>query len=337
MLNFDRDRFVGIQTGAVAIAAEVRSLVGKLLADDIERLYFMGTGGVQLLTLPAIELLQQRSTFPVAALYPAQVVLDPPVGLDDKSAVVIPSLSGTTKESVEALSFLKARGVRTISLTGHADTPVAQDADYNFTNFAEDDTSSESFYLQTLLIALSVLAERGDFADFDRVVAELQTLPELLADAKAAFENDAATLAETIKDDKYHIFTGAGSVWPETYYYGMCILEEMQWIRTRPVHAADFFHGTLELVEPGVSVFVFKGEDASRPLGDRVENFARRYTDSVRVLDAAAVELPGISPDVRALVSPIVLATLLERLSAHLEVLRDHPLTTRRYYKRVEY
>ena len=178
---------------------------------------------------------------------------------------------------------------------------------------------------------------RGVFGDFDRVVAELQTLPRLLADAKAAFEDDAAALAEAIKDEQYHIFTGAGSVWPEAYYYGMCILEEMQWIRTRPVHAADFFHGTLELVEPGVSVFVFKGEDASRPLADRVENFARRYTDRVRVLDAATVELPGISPDVRALISPVVLATLLERLSAHLEVLRDHPLTTRRYYKRVEY
>jgi fructoselysine-6-phosphate deglycase len=117
----------------------------------------------------------------------------------------------------------------------------------------------------------------------------------------------------------------------------MCILEEMQWIRTRPVHAADFFHGTLELVEQGVSVFVFKGEDASRPLSERVENFAKRYTDHVRVLDAASVELPGISPQVRSLISPILLATLLERLSAHLEVLRNHPLTTRRYYKRVEY
>ncbi len=41
----------------------------------------------------------------------------------------------------------------------------------------------------------------------------------------------------------------------------MCILEEMQWIRTRPVHASDFFHGTLELVEKGVSVILFKGED----------------------------------------------------------------------------
>jgi fructoselysine-6-phosphate deglycase len=40
---------------------------------------------------------------------------------------------------------------------------------------------------------------------------------------------------------------------------------------------------------------------------------------------------------VRALVSPVVIATVLERLSAHLEVLRDHPLTTRRYYRRIAY
>ena len=52
MLNFDKDRFVKIQTGAVSIAGEVRALVRKLLAEGVERLFFMGTGGVQLLTLP---------------------------------------------------------------------------------------------------------------------------------------------------------------------------------------------------------------------------------------------------------------------------------------------
>lgn len=337
MLNFDRDRFVKIQSGAVAVAGEVRSLMRTLLAAGVERLFFMGTGGVQLLTLPAIELAQRCSTFPVSGAYPAQVVIDPPAGLDSKAVVVIPSLSGTTKEGVELMAFLKKRGVRTISLTGHSDTPIAREADHNFTNFAEDDTSSESFYLQTLLIVLALLEERGEYDDFDGTVAELKLLPDLLADAKAAFEDRAAELAQTIKDDTYHIFTGAGSVWPEAHYYGMCILEEMQWIRTRPVHAADFFHGTLELVEPGVSVFVFKGEDALRPLADRVENFARRYTDRVRTLDAASVKLPGISAKVRGMISPVLLATLLERLSAHLEVLRNHPLTTRRYYKRVEY
>ena len=144
-------------------------------------------------------------------------------------------------------------------------------------------------------------------------------------------------MAETIKDEKYHIISGAGSTWPQAFYYGMCILEEMQWIRTRPVHASDFFHGTLELVEKDVSVMLLKGEDEYRPLVERVEKFAARYTDKLRVIDTATFALAGITPSTRPFISQIVLATLLERLSAHLEAKRAHPLTTRRYYKRVDY
>ncbi|MEW9613563.1 SIS domain-containing protein [Shinella sp. S4-D37] len=337
MLNFDRDRFVKIQSGAVAIADDMRALMRGLLDDGLERIFFMGTGGVQFLTQPAIELARASTVFPVSAAYPAQVVLEPPAGLNEKALVVLPSLSGTTKESVQLLSFLKERGVKTLSLTGHKDTPLGRDADHNVTNFAEDDTSSESFYLQTLIIVLALLAERGEYPDFDATVAELKLLPELLVSVKEGYEANAAALARDIKDETYHIFTGAGAAWPQAHYYGMCILEEMQWIRTRPVHASDFFHGTLELVEPGVSLFIFKGEDACRTLTERVENFARRYTDKVRVLDAASASLPDVSAKTRSLISPVILATMLERLSAHLEVLRDHPLTTRRYYKRVEY
>lgn len=337
MLNFDKDRFVKIQGGAVAIAENVRALMRRLLDDGLERIFFMGTGGVQFLTHPAIEIARNATVFPVSSAFSAEVVLEAPAGLDEKALVILPSLSGTTKESVQLLAFLKKKGVKTLSLTGHKDTPLGLDADYNFTNFAEDDTSSESFYLQTLLIVLALLAERGEFPEYDETVSELKCLPELLVSVKENFEEGAAGLAQEIMDEKYHIFTSAGMAWPEAHYYGMCILEEMQWIRTRPVHASDFFHGTLELVEPGVSLFIFKGEDACRPLTDRVESFAKRYTDKVRILDAASANLPGISQKTRSLISPIILATMLERLSAHLEVLRDHPLTTRRYYKRVEY
>ncbi len=89
--------------------------------------------------------------------------------------------------------------------------------------------------------------------------------------------------------------------------------------------------------EPGVSVILLKGEDAYRDLADRVEAFAARYTDKLFVLDTASFDLPGISPSARGLLSPGVLATALERLSAHLEARRNHPLSTRRYYKRVDY
>jgi len=337
MLNFDEKRFVSIQTGAAAIADEIRPLLRKWLSGGVERIFFMGTGGVQFLTQPAIEFAKSATLFPVTSAFPAQVVLDPPAGLDDKALVILPSLSGTTKESVALLDFLKSRHVKTLSLTGHKDTPLAQGADANYTNFAADDTSCESFYLQTLIIILSLLAERGECADFDALMLELKLLPSLLVEVKRDFEPKAAALAKEIKDEKWHIFTSAGLSWPQAHYYGMCILEEMQWIKTRPVHASDFFHGTLELVEEDVSIFLFKGEDACRPLTDRVEKFARNHTQKLRVLDSATASLPGISDRVRQLISPIILATMCERLSAHLELLRNHPLSTRRYYKRIEY
>jgi fructoselysine-6-phosphate deglycase len=337
MLNFDEERFVRIQSGAVGLAPGIHEAIATSLRQGAENLFFLGTGGAGILMEPAARLLQLRSSFPVHLELPAELVVTGSVHLGPHSIAVIPSLSGTTKESVEALAYCKERGATAITLTGHADAPLARQADANFTNAAADDTSSESFYLQSLVLALSLLHERGEYDHHAEVLQELQALPGLLLEVKRGFEGRAEELADQIQDEPYHIITGAGSTWPEAFYYGMCILEEMQWIRTRPVHASDFFHGTLELVERDTSVIVLKGEDASRPLAERVERFAAAYTDKLSVFDSASFPLPGISDGVRALVSPVVLATVLERVSAHLEVKRDHPLTTRRYYRRVAY
>ncbi|TIV21523.1 MAG: sugar isomerase, partial [Mesorhizobium sp.] len=40
MLNFDRDRFVKIQSGAVAIAKDVRVLMRDLLDGGLQRIFF---------------------------------------------------------------------------------------------------------------------------------------------------------------------------------------------------------------------------------------------------------------------------------------------------------
>ncbi|TPI09255.1 SIS domain-containing protein [Mesorhizobium sp. B4-1-3] len=337
MLNFDEARFVRIQSGAVALRERIEAVVAQCLAAGAQNIFFLGTGGAAILMHPAAQLLQRRSRFPALIDITAELQLAQSVHLTNKSIVVVPSLSGTTKESVALLSRIKDVGATVITLVGHEETPLGKGGDHVFVNFAEDDTSCESFYLQSLFIALAMLKHRGELAESERILAELEQLPPLLLEVKRNYEEEAAGFAQKLAASDYHIITGAGNVWPQAWYYGMCILEEMQWIRTRPVHASDFFHGTLELVDKGVSVVLFKGEDSARPLADRVENFAPAYTDKLTVLDTADFELPGISPDVRALVSPIVLATALERVSAHLEVIRNHPLTTRRYYKRVAY
>lgn len=337
MLNFDEARFLRIQSGAVGLAEAIDATLARLLSEGAKNLFFLGTGGAAILMQPAAQLLQRRSTLPTHLELSAELVIGGRADLGPHSIVVIPSLSGTTKESIAALEFCQRQGAKVITLVGHAETPLGQRADASFVNFAEDDTSCESFYLQALTIALAIMRQRNELPSAAALMAELAALPALLLEAKRAFEPKAPDIAGRIAADPYHIITGAGSMWPEAFYYGMCILEEMQWIRTRPVHASDFFHGTLELVEQGVSVMLFKGEDAYRPLAERVEAFAPAHTDKLLVLDTAEVALPGLSQELRALISPAVMATLLERVSAHLEVIRDHPLTTRRYYKRVAY
>ncbi len=337
MLNFDEHRFLKIQGGAVALRERLDHVVSECLAAGAENIFFLGTGGAAILMQPAAQLLQRRSRFPAFIDMPAELILTGSANLTSKSIIVMPSLSGTTKESVALLAKMKEMGATVITLVGHADTPLGQGGDHVFVNFAEDDTSCESFYLQSLFIALSILSYRGEISNYAEIVSELEQLPTLLLEVKRAYEPKAEEFAQKLAGADYHIITGAGNVWPQAFYYGMCILEEMQWIRTRPVHASDFFHGTLELIDKDVSLILFKGEDALRPLAERVENFAPAYTNKMTVLDTAEFTLPGISSEVRALISPILLATVLERISAHLEVMRNHPLTTRRYYKRVAY
>ncbi|MGN8024612.1 SIS domain-containing protein [Microbacterium sp. 22242] len=337
MLNFDAERFLRIESGALALARPLQQLVGELLDGGARNLFFLGAGGAGRLMEPAAQLIARNGDFPVHLENAAELVAMGSANLGPQSIVVIPSLSGTTREAVAVLEYAQERGAKVIALTAHADSPVAQQADVAFTAFAEDDTSSESFYLQSLVIALALLNRLGRFDGFEAALAELEQLPRLLLGVKEAFEPTAAAIAESIRDDDYHIVTGAGPSWTEAWYYGTCILEEMQWIRTRPIHASDFFHGTLELVEPGVSVLLFKGEDASRPLAERVERWVPSVTDRLTVIDTADFDLPGISPEIRALIPHVLIATVLERVSAHLEVLRDHPLTTRRYYRRIDY
>jgi fructoselysine-6-phosphate deglycase len=336
MLNFDEQRFLDSQEGAIALGQGLYDEVARALADGMNSLFFLGAGGAGHLMSPAATLLTRSSTLPTFIESPSELMAYGSVHLNAHSLVVIPSRSGDTVESLDALDFCQRAGARVLALTGTADSPLGTAADVNFTNLVGDENSSESYYLQSLIIALAVMDVRGEQTEFREIFNEMQGLPNALLESKRAFEGRAAELAAVIAASPYHMFIGAGSTWPEAFYYAMCILEEMQWIRTRPVHAADFFHGPLELIEPGVSCILLKGEDESRPLVERVEHFVTQYGDAPVVLDSAEL-VAGVTDRLRFLISPVVLATVLERVSAHVEVLRNHPLTTRRYYRQVNY
>ena len=177
----------------------------------------------------------------------------------------------------------------------------------------------------------------GDFPECDRFLENLRKMPEALLKVREKNDERALAFAEKHKDTKFHMCVGAGNTWGETYCFAMCVLEEMQWIATKSIHAAEFFHGTVEMTEKDMSFMLMKGEDETRPLVDRVENFVRKYSDVVEVWDTKDFELEGIDEDMRKFMSPMVMSSQLERVSAHFEHVRNHSLEIRRYYRTVEY
>ena len=141
------DEFLRIQSGALALAKRLDEVIGTCLKAGAENIFFLGTGGAGILMQPATQLLQRKSRFPAFLDLTAELVISGSANLTAKSIVVMPSLSGTTKESVALLAKLKEIGATVLALVGHEETPLGKGGDHVFVNFAEDDTSCESFYL----------------------------------------------------------------------------------------------------------------------------------------------------------------------------------------------
>ena len=222
MLNFDEQRFLDSQTGAIALGQGLYDVMATAIAGGMDSLFFLGAGGAGLLMSPAASLLARASSLPTFIDSPAELMAFGSAHLSERSLVVIPSRSGDTTESLDVLDYCQRAGAKVLALTGTADSPLALKADVNFTNLVGDDNSSESYYLQSLFIALAVMDIRGERTDYHEILDEFQNLPTILLESKRSFEDRAAELAAVIAASPYHMFVGAGSTWPEAFYYAMC-------------------------------------------------------------------------------------------------------------------
>ncbi|WP_432543702.1 SIS domain-containing protein [Kineococcus sp. SYSU DK002] len=336
MLGFDEDRYRRVVGGAGALRPQIDAIADAVTEAGYDSLFLIGSGGSYAAMWPYEHLVTRTSTLPVRSVIAAELLVADDPRLTGRSVAVFSSLSGTTRETVAALEHCRAKGVTTIALTGDAESPIAA-ADHVLVNWADDETAGESIDIQLLLLTTALLNRRGEFPEHERLAAELSDLTPLLTRVQQQADPVAADFAARHAQTDYHFLVGAGNLWGFTYNYSMCILEEMQWLRTTRVHGAEFFHGSLELIEEDTSVLLFIGEDESRPLMERVRKFTDNYNRATTVLDTADYALEGISPEFRGLVGPIVVDAITIRFSKHLEAVREHPLTLRRYYRTVEY
>ncbi|MEU6779492.1 SIS domain-containing protein [Nonomuraea angiospora] len=333
MLGFNEPEFLSQVTSAVGLRPRIEELVDRLVDEGFKHVLLVGAGGTYAQMWPYEHLARRSSTLDVRAVIAAELIVSGDARLGEDTVAIFTSVSGTTDDTIRAIEYCKSKGAYTVSFTGHPDSPVATKVDAALVS----QPKTWPFDMQLLLFMTRLLARRGEFDGYERFAAEFEGVPQILVEVARQAEPVAAAFAEAHKDSGYHFLVGGGNLWGFTYLYSMCILEEMQWLRTTRVHSAEFFHGSLELLEEDTSVIIFQGEDETRPLTDRAEAFARRVSKDVTVFDTRDYPLTGISPEFRGLLAPLVLDTVLSRVSKHLERVREHSLDLRRYYRVMDY
>lgn len=337
MLQNDNEIYKEVLLKGISQRKRIEDIIGQLFRErEIDRLYLVGCGGSLAVMLPCKYIMDQYSTLPTQVYNASEFETLLPKSFSERALVIVSSYSGKTPETVTVANLARERGAVTIGFMGIADSPLGKAVDYAFANDAPIGVT-DSKIIMLYQILFNILRVRGETSDYDRLMSAMDTLPENLAAIKNQAEPFAENFAQRYKDEEYFMVLGAGIGWGEAYAYAICILEEMQWIKAQPVHAGEFFHGSFEIVREDTNLLLFKGEDASRPLGERAERFARTYSKKVTVVDTEDYALPGVDDKFRAFFTPLILSAVMDRVSKNLEAARDHSLKLRKYMGIVSY
>ena len=345
LMNFDQEGYLLDGEELVKTGEKMRDLADRVADEGYDAIFLMGVGGTwdELMQLEYLMNKFGDKDLEVYLIHAAEWNVMGHKRMTERSVVLTASESGTTPEVLEACKKLKETGVRVFAMTS-PDGPIGRAVGAeNCVKMASDHGAGgcEKGYYLADCFGLRILNRRGCFPKYEDFIDQTKGIWSDLLDIRKKFEPEAERLARAYALAPYTMFIGSGALWGETILFAMCILEEMQWKRTRYISSADFFHGTLELVEKGVPVFLFKGEDECRALDNRVEAFLKRGVtgdDDIVVIDTAEYGIPGLDDEFRVIVSPWILTSLVtDRLARYYETVTKHNLKYRRYYHQFDY
>jgi len=235
---------------------------------------------------------------------------------------------------VKAVAEIKKVGATLLGFIDTKGSILAEQCDHVIT-YPAPGTEQIKFFM----VADRLMKNHGDFPDYDAYYQELdQYLAKGLVEAEKQADEFGRAFAEQHRHDAMHYFIGAGNQWGAVYSYAMCYWEEQSWLRSKSIHAAEFLHGTLEIVDETTPVTVFLGEDEQRPLSERVAKLLPRICGNYTLIDTKDYPISGISEKYRGRVlSHLLMHCVTQRIDAYVEQMNCHPMEIRRYYRQFEY
>lgn len=113
------------------------------------------------------------------------------------------------------------------------------------------------------------------------------------------------------KREKTIYTIGSGINYGEVYSTAMCWFMEMQWINSGCIHSGEYFHGPFEVTDYDVPFMLVKSIGHTRHLDERVENFAKKFTEDLLVLDQKDLDLSTVADEAKPYVAAILTGVVI--------------------------
>lgn len=306
----------------------------------VKSVYFVGCGASKAELYPGKYFLEANARNIRVGHYTANEFLHAtPVAVDETAIVVTCSLGGTTPETVAASKKAMELGAKVIAVTHVDGSPLAKNAHYVILHGFEKNYAAKLEKMTNVLsLAVEILNQYEGCDRYDDMQTAFGKIYDLIEKAVSFVVPAAKNFAEDYKDAPVVYVMSSGATQEVAYAFSICLLMEMQWVNSGSFHDGEFFHGPFEIVEKDVPFILLMNEGRTRALDSRALDFLNRFQAKTTVLDGKDFGLASEVPaSVAEYFNPMVLSAVLRVYAEQLAIVRNHPLTQRRYMWKLEY
>lgn len=304
----------------------------------VNAVYFVACGGSQAVLMAGQYIFDKETTVPSHVYTANEFVYDTPKSLNEQSLVISSSHSGNTPETVAATKLAREKGAMTIALSNAEGSPLWNAAQcpvhYDWGKEVSDSDKNKGILYGLLFHLLKVLAPSEKW---DVCLKELDKLSELSGKAKELYQEKAERWAKENKREKLIYTIGSGINYGEVYSTAMCWFMEMQWIHSGCIHSGEYFHGPFEVTDYDVPFLLVKSIGNTRFLDQRVEDFSKKYSDKMLILDQEDLPLAGVADEAKPYIAAILSGVVIRQFVEAIAFERGHSLDVRRYMWHMEY
>lgn len=321
---------------------ELKKLVAEILEKrrEIRSVCFVGCGASRADLYPAYYFLVNNARKLRASIHTAnEFNYATPVSVDETAIVIACSLGGNTPETVKAVSVARERGAYAIAVTHNPDSPLTKDADSVVVfDWEAGYSAKEDKKVKVLMLAAEILNQTEGYDAYDKMLEAADKIYGVIDNAVKSVIPEAKKFAEEYKDAPMIYVTSSGAMQELAWSFSACLMMEMQWIPASAFNDGDFFHGPFEMVEKDAPYLLFMNDGRTRAMDSRTLDFLLRFGARVTVLDAKDYGLgSAASKEVIDYFNPIILSPISRIYAEQMAVVRNHPLTKRRYMWKLEY